>query len=56
MIKDVDDGDTITDYMVQEKERGITITSAAITFPWNDYRINLIDTPGHGNVYSLKFS
>jgi elongation factor G len=43
----VDDGDTVTDYMVQERERGITITSAAITFPWNDYRINLIDTPGH---------
>lgn len=44
---DVDSGDTIMDYMKQERERGITITSAAITFGWNDHRINLIDTPGH---------
>jgi elongation factor G len=43
----VDDGDTITDYMPQEQDRGITITSAAITFPWKNSRINLIDTPGH---------
>ncbi len=42
----VDDGNTIMDYMEQERERGITITSAAITFPWNKHRINLIDTPG----------
>lgn len=35
------------DYMKQERERGITITSAAITFGWKDHRINLIDTPGH---------
>lgn len=34
------------DYMVQERERGITITSAAITFNWKDHRFNLIDTPG----------
>jgi len=34
------------DYMEQERNRGITITSAAITFLWNKYKINLIDTPG----------
>jgi elongation factor G len=45
--KDVDSGDTIMDYMAQERERGITITSAAITFGWKNHRINLIDTPGH---------
>jgi elongation factor G len=43
---DVDDGDTVTDYMEQERERGITITSAAVTFFWKKFRINLIDTPG----------
>jgi elongation factor G len=42
----VDDGNTTMDYMDQERERGITITSAAITIPWNKHRINLIDTPG----------
>ncbi|KAF9303956.1 Ribosome-releasing factor 2, mitochondrial, partial [Mortierella antarctica] len=46
-IGDVDSGDTIMDYMKQERERGITITSAAITFGWKGHRINLIDTPGH---------
>ena len=46
-LGDVDDGDTVMDYMEQERDRGITITSAAITFPWNKHRINLIDTPGH---------
>ncbi|KAG0225269.1 Ribosome-releasing factor 2, mitochondrial [Actinomortierella wolfii] len=46
-IGDVDTGDTIMDYMKQERERGITITSAAITFGWQDHKINLIDTPGH---------
>eukprot|EP00057_Strongylocentrotus_purpuratus_P021238 XP_011675712.1 PREDICTED: ribosome-releasing factor 2, mitochondrial [Strongylocentrotus purpuratus] len=46
-LGDVDDGDTVTDYMPQERDRGITITSAAVTFPWKNHRINLIDTPGH---------
>ncbi|XP_061071665.1 ribosome-releasing factor 2, mitochondrial isoform X2 [Conger conger] len=46
-LGDVDDGDTVTDFMVQERERGITIQSAAVTFDWNEHRINLIDTPGH---------
>ncbi|XP_056602805.1 ribosome-releasing factor 2, mitochondrial [Triplophysa dalaica] len=46
-LGDVDDGDTVTDYMTQERERGITIQSAAVTFDWKDHRINLIDTPGH---------
>ena len=43
----VDDGTTVTDWMDQERERGITIVSAAITTEWKDYKINLIDTPGH---------
>lgn len=46
-LGDVDDGDTVTDFMAQERERGITIQSAAVTFDWNAHRINLIDTPGH---------
>ena len=41
------DGDSVMDYMDQERERGITITSAATTAEWNDCRINIIDTPGH---------
>jgi elongation factor G len=44
---DVDDGSTTTDWMEQERERGITITSAAITVDWRDHQINIIDTPGH---------
>jgi elongation factor G len=43
----VDEGTTVTDWMVQERERGITIQSAAITSEWRGYQINLIDTPGH---------
>ena len=43
----VDEGTTVTDWMVQERERGITIQSAAITSEWREHRINLIDTPGH---------
>lgn len=46
-IGSVDDGNTVTDWMAQERERGITIVSAAITTDWRDHRINLIDTPGH---------
>ena len=46
-IGEVDEGTTTMDWMVQEQERGITITSAATTCFWLDYRINLIDTPGH---------
>ena len=41
------DGESVMDWMEQEQERGITITSAATTFFWKDYRINIIDTPGH---------
>ena len=44
---DVDDGNTVTDWMEQERERGITITSAATTCFWKDHQINIIDTPGH---------
>ncbi len=43
----VDDGNTVTDWMPQEKERGITITSAATYCRWKDFQINIIDTPGH---------
>jgi elongation factor G len=43
----VDDGNTVTDWMDQERERGITIVSAAVTAAWREHRINLIDTPGH---------
>ncbi|XP_046555914.1 ribosome-releasing factor 2, mitochondrial-like [Haliotis rubra] len=46
-LGNVDSGDTVMDYMEQERDRGITITSAAITIPWQHHRINLIDTPGH---------
>jgi elongation factor G len=46
-IGNVDDGNTVTDWMPQERERGITIVSASITCEWRDHTINLIDTPGH---------
>ena len=44
---EVHEGDTTTDFMIQEKERGITIQSAAISCTWKDWAINIIDTPGH---------
>ncbi len=44
---EVHDGTAVMDWMVQEQERGITITSAATTCSWRDHRINIIDTPGH---------
>ena len=43
----VDDGTTVTDFMPQERERGITIQSAAVSCTWRDHQINIIDTPGH---------
>jgi elongation factor G len=46
-IGEVDEGSATMDYMPQEQERGITITSAATTFFWNGYEVHLIDTPGH---------
>jgi elongation factor G len=46
-IGEVHEGEAVMDWMEQEKERGITITSAATTCFWNDHRINIIDTPGH---------
>lgn len=46
-IGEVHDGNTVMDWMEQEQERGITITAAATTCSWNNYRINIIDTPGH---------
>jgi len=44
---EVHDGTAVTDWMAQERERGITITAAAITTSWKDHKINIIDTPGH---------
>lgn len=46
-IGEVHEGETTTDWMEQEKERGITITSAAISCSWKNHQINIIDTPGH---------
>lgn len=44
---EVHDGTAVMDYLEEEQKRGITITSAATKCPWNDFEINLIDTPGH---------
>jgi len=44
---EVHDGNTVTDWMEQERERGITITSAAVSCDWREHRVNIIDTPGH---------
>ncbi len=46
-IGEVHDGTAVTDWMPQERERGITITAAAITSEWQNHQINIIDTPGH---------
>jgi len=46
-IGEVHEGTAVTDWMAQERERGITITAAAITTNWKDHQINIIDTPGH---------
>ena len=46
-IGSVDDGTTVTDWMEQERERGITIVSAAVSAVWNRHLVNIIDTPGH---------
>src|SRR6201986_5507963 len=43
----VHEGETTTDWMAQERERGITIVAAAVTWYWKDHQINIIDTPGH---------
>ncbi|MFN0008487.1 MAG: GTP-binding protein, partial [Planctomycetota bacterium] len=44
---EVDEGTTVLDWMAEERERGITITAAAVTIPWKGHSLNLIDTPGH---------
>lgn len=46
-LKTLISGNTVTDFMELERERGITIQSAAVTLLWKKHRINLIDTPGH---------
>ena len=46
-LGNIDEGTTVTDWMEQERERGITIMSAAVTTFWKDHKINIIDTPGH---------
>ena len=46
-LGNVDDGTTVTDWMHEERDRGITITAADVTVPWRDHTINIIDTPGH---------
>uniref|UniRef100_A0A182IQ15 Ribosome-releasing factor 2, mitochondrial n=1 Tax=Anopheles atroparvus TaxID=41427 RepID=A0A182IQ15_ANOAO len=47
MLGEVHQGNTVTDFLQQERERGITICSAAVSFDWKEHRINLLDTPGH---------
>lgn len=47
VLGEVHHGNTVTDYLAQERERGITICSSAVSFDWKDCRINLLDTPGH---------
>ncbi len=51
-IGNVDDGNTVTDWMEQERERGITIVSASVTAEWKGYRLNIIDTPGHIDFFA----
>ena len=49
-LGEVDEGSTVTDWMAQEQERGISITAAAITFGWKSHVVNLIDTPEIGRA------
>jgi elongation factor G len=47
ILGEVHHGTTVTDYLLQERERGITICSSAVAFNWKNHKINLLDTPGH---------
>ena len=49
LAEDVDNGNTVMDYLPPERERGITISSAAISFSWAGHTLNLVDTPGHAD-------